>query len=66
MHQSSQILKALGGVPQECLKQGEIFSVQIQWRPPQAVKPKNNRQTDDTSVNKWIQAGERLIYFGRG
>ena len=28
MHQSSEILKTLGGVPQECLKQSEMFSVQ--------------------------------------
>ncbi len=33
MHQSSEILKTLGGVSQQCLKQSEIFSVQIQWKP---------------------------------
>jgi hypothetical protein len=43
MHQSSEILKTLGGVPQECLKQSEIFSVQIQWRPLHTALPNNNR-----------------------
>jgi hypothetical protein len=66
MHQSSEILKPLGGVPQECLKQSEIFSVQIQWKSLQALLPKNNRHAEDTVGNKWMQIGYRLIYSGRG
>ena len=66
MHQSSEILKTLGGVPQQCLKQSEILSVRIQWKPPRPVLPKNNRHIEDTALNKWRQIGDSLIYFGGG
>jgi nicotinamidase-related amidase len=66
MHHPSEILKTLGRVPQECLKQSEIFSVKIHCWSPQAAWPKNNRPRTDTVINKWRKSKERLIYFGKG
>ena len=55
MHQSSEILKTLGGVPQECLKRAKSFRSKSNGNSPQRGWPNNNRCTQDTSKKEMEQ-----------